>query len=306
MSFLSLLATIRNPFLDSLMLAVSHLGSPFFIVGLIAWFYLNISKEEAYAMGLSFCYSCLLCQGIKILARVPRPWNLDTTFEPAKAAVSSATGYSFPSVHSQSTASFGFTLFHYNKKKAVRIVSLVYIGLIAFSRMYLGCHTPVDVGTGILIALIVTAITCFLWNRHHRSFEGDNMLPFFLMAFAIVLICLTAALLGNGTVDFANAKDSFETAGVSIGFAIACYVECRTIRFSVSGTKPKKILRFLLALAGALAINYGLRVLSSTSIPLIIIRYSLMLLWITLATPVLSIRAGLMSRSVAVRRTPEI
>ena len=73
MDFLWLLSSIRNPVLDTIMLAFSYIGTPFVIAGIIGWIYLNNDKKEAYGISLSFILSCLLCQGVKVLARVPRP-----------------------------------------------------------------------------------------------------------------------------------------------------------------------------------------------------------------------------------------
>ena len=306
MSFLSFLASIRNPFLDYLMLGISHLGTPFFIFGVIGWYYLNVNKKEAYGMGLAFCYSCLLCQGIKILARVPRPWNLDTSFEPVAGAVSSAGGYSFPSIHTQSVTSFCLSGIYFNKKRKARIILAVLLVLVAFSRMYLGCHTPMDVAGAFVITSAVTAAIWHAWNRHRRTFAEDNMmLVLFLLGFAAILLALAGALNGNGTIDYSNAKDSFETAGLAIGFVISCFVESRLIRFSEEGTLPQKVLRFLIALAGIAVIQTVLKRLGGSNIPLLVIRYMLLILWLMVATPLISIKAGLASR-IGATRMPKI
>ena len=306
MAFLYFLASIRNPLLDYLMLGITYIGTPFVIVGVIFWFYLNEDKEEAFGMLFAFCYSCLLCQGIKILVRIPRPWNLDTSFSCVQAALSGATGYSFPSIHTQAVTSFFVSLSTQRKSKTVRIISVIGIALVAFSRMYLGCHTPLDVGTGFAASFGVTLIVWFIWNRHHRSFEEDNLLPLYLVVFAIFLTVLASAFLWNGTIDFDKAKDSFETAGLSVGFAAACLVEHRRIRFSVSGSLWKKILRFVIGIAGALALSAVLKKISATSAAVVFIRYALMGLWVTVCTPLIAIRTGLMTTARKQQRLPKI
>ncbi len=307
MEFLRLLAEIRNPALDRIMLAISYLGTPYVMLGIFILFYLIIDKEEAYGIGFSFCFSCLFCQAAKVVARVPRPWNLDTSFEPVPEAVPSATGYSFPSVHTQSAASILGSVFYYNKKRVVRIVTAVLIALIGFSRMYLGCHTPVDVLAGLLAGILISAISWYFWNKVRKERRPPDMLAFFLLAFGILLIFLASALLFNATIDYANAADSFKMAGVSIGLAVAMFVEPRALRFSVEGTILKKILRFAIGLGGLLLVSAAIKAIpTSTSIPLLVIRYALMLLYITLCTPWICLKTGLMETKQAALRTPKI
>ncbi len=306
MDFLWLLSSIRNPVLDTIMLAFSYIGTPFVIAGIIGWIYLNNDKKEAYGISLSFILSCLLCQGVKVLARVPRPWNLDPTFKAVDASYSTATGYSFPSVHTQSITSVGLSCFYYNKKKPMRIISVALIVIVGFSRMYLGCHTPLDVGCAFLVTAVITAITWAIWNRHNRSFLDGNMLPFFVLAFSLALIFLVSALLINGTVDYANVKDSYETSGAAIGFVVAFLVEPRFICFSVEGSFKKKLIRFLIAVGGAVAIEFGLKAVFKDNIPMLVVRYALLTSWIMVLTPLISLRTGLAEKERAAQKLPQI
>ena len=308
MEFLRLLAAIRNPVLDQIMVIISMIGTPFSFFAIIGWFYLNVDKDEAYGMGLSFCFSCLLCQAVKVVVRMPRPWNLDTTFEPVEKAVGSATGYSFPSIHSQSVASLGASYFHYNKKNRIgRIISVVLIVLVAFSRMYLGVHTPLDVAAGVGAGLVITAIVWYFWNKVRKERRHADMFAFFLIAFAAMLIFLTAALLYNGTIDYTNASDSFKTAGVALGFSIALIVEPRWIKFSTEGSLLKKLLRFAIGLGAVLLVTFLMKKLpGAESIPMLVIRYTVMLLMIFVLAPIIFVKTGLMKKAETPYRTPEI
>ena len=306
MEFLKILASIRNPFLDTLMLGVSYLGTPFVVCGLIGWFYLNVDKDDGCWMSLSFCYSCMFCQAVKIVARVPRPWNIDTQFTPVEAAVSSASGYSFPSIHTQSAASLFTSLFLKYKKTLVRVLCVLFIALVCFSRMYLGVHTPLDVFVGFLAGCGITLITWFFWRLNKRQKKGNGIFHFFLLAFAGVSIFLTTSLLLNGTIDYANASDSYKTAGMAIGFGISFLLEPHFLRFSTQGGLGQKFLRFVIALAGVAAILLGLKAIpTSSSIPLTIIRYTLTILWLTFFTPMICLRLKLCQKEVPLR-TPKI
>ncbi|MFR6424875.1 MAG: phosphatase PAP2 family protein [Oscillospiraceae bacterium] len=72
-----------------------------------------------------------------------------------ESARAEATGYSFPSGHTQNVfASFG-CLGRWTRRTWLRVVCAVVIVLTAFSRMYLGVHTPLDVGVSFGIGLVL-------------------------------------------------------------------------------------------------------------------------------------------------------
>ena len=101
--------------------------------------------------------------GLKITFRIPRPWVLDPQFQAVPSAIPAATGYSFPSGHTQSGTALYGSLALSTKKKWQSIVAVLIFLLIAFSRMYLGCHTPKDVLTAMLISLAAaSSFTGFL------------------------------------------------------------------------------------------------------------------------------------------------
>ena len=117
MEILRLLAGIRNPFLNVLMLCFSYLSEQFFILVIVDWIYLNTDKRKARGIGIAFFLSALLCQGIRIVTRVPRPWNVDTSFRPLITSDMASAGYSFPSMHMQAITSFCLSSFIYIRTK---------------------------------------------------------------------------------------------------------------------------------------------------------------------------------------------
>ena len=59
MEILRLLAGIRNPFLNVLMLCFSYLSEQFFILVIVDWIYLNTDKRKARGIGIAFFLSAL-------------------------------------------------------------------------------------------------------------------------------------------------------------------------------------------------------------------------------------------------------
>ena len=121
MEFLKLLESIRNPVLDAFFSTVTHLGEEtlFILAGLICFWCINKHKGY-YILSVGFA-GTVLNQFMKLLFRIPRPWVQDESFTIVESARAEATGYSFPSGHTQSiTGSMG-CLARASKKTAVRV-----------------------------------------------------------------------------------------------------------------------------------------------------------------------------------------
>ena len=95
---------------------------------------------------------------MKLLCRVPRPWVLDENFTIVEEAREAASGYSFPSGHSQSAVGTFGGLAVTGKNKVLRWIFIAIAVLVPFSRMYLGVHTLWDVLIGSCLALMLVAL----------------------------------------------------------------------------------------------------------------------------------------------------
>ena len=157
MEFLRFLETIRVPGLNELMLAVTQLGdeTAFLVVALIVFWCVD-KRKGYYILSVGFI-GTLANQFMKLWFRIPRPWVLDENFTILEQAREGASGYSFPSGHTQSAVGTFGAIAYTAKNKLLRIVCVVIAVLVPFSRMYIGVHTPLDVLTaaGIAVFLII-------------------------------------------------------------------------------------------------------------------------------------------------------
>ncbi|MBE5961142.1 MAG: phosphatase PAP2 family protein [Lachnospiraceae bacterium] len=286
MDFLRLLEEIRNPAATALFKVFTLLAEEAVIIGTICLLYWCLDKALAYKTCFAYFISGLVVQALKITFRVPRPWIKDPSFQPVGEAIETATGYSFPSGHTQSATALYGTLGTNTKRKAWRIFCFVSIAGVAFSRMYLGVHTPQDV----LVSFSVS--TLLIWGMNmvmHKAGEKLNMevTALLLMGAAIAVMAYSILLLKNGTIELKYASDCCKAGGAGIGFSIGWYIERKYINFQERAcSNIMQVIKYVIGIGVALGLKAGLKVVLGSTIPMDIIRYIIVILWITAIYPV--------------------
>mgnify|MGYP002750747706 CR=1 FL=1 len=159
MGLLYALESIRTPLLDKILGAVTYLGDELcFMVFAVGVFWCISKRMGYYLMTVGF-FGTILNQFLKILCAIPRPWVKDPNFTIVESARAGASGYSFPSGHTQNAVTLYGGTARYTKTPWLRWVCIAVMVLICFSRMYLGVHTPLDVGVALAMgAVLVLAL----------------------------------------------------------------------------------------------------------------------------------------------------
>lgn len=241
MEFLYWLESIRNPVLDTLMLIFTEFGNEllFIVAGLLMFW--CIDKKQGYFILLTGFFGVYINQFLKIACRIPRPWVLDPNFTIVEAAREAASGYSFPSGHTQTAVGCYGALAVCRKEKWVRIVGIVMCLLIPFTRMYLGVHTPWDVGVSIVIAL---TLICILWPLfcefgHRRSLMYPLMGV--LSVFAVAFLLFVTLYNFPADIDVANytsaVKNAYKFLGCTLGMWVIYEADARFIKFDTKTAK---------------------------------------------------------------------
>lgn len=263
MEFLYVLENIRTPFLDSFFSLFTELGGEtvYIVVAVIAFW--CISKSLGYYMLSVGFVGVIFNQFLKITCRVPRPWVVDENFTIVEAAREAATGYSFPSGHTQNAFAVFGTLALWFKNKILRLVAVVAIIIVAFSRMYLGVHTPLDVSISCVLGLILI----FVFFPLFRDIEEN---PKRMYKILLGIIMLNIAYLAYvelwqfpADIDAENLAEALKNAytlmGASIGMLVAYFIDQRYINFEVKACFKAQIVKLVIGLALVLAIKSGLK-----------------------------------------------
>ena len=101
MELLHYFASVRTPFLTALFQCFTLFGEELVVIIVLCLLYWCFDKDLAYKVSFGFFLSGLLVQGAKVTFRIDRPWIADPQFEAVERAMETATGYSFPSGHTQ-------------------------------------------------------------------------------------------------------------------------------------------------------------------------------------------------------------
>ncbi|MBR5096423.1 MAG: phosphatase PAP2 family protein [Treponema sp.] len=238
-----------------------------FFVILMCVLYVTVDKKKF--CHVLFCYS--ICSSfnalIKITACVYRPWIKDPRIVPARKSLGLATGYSFPSGHTSAVASCALgTISQYRDKLVLVIILSIYALLVAFSRNFLGCHTPQDV----LFALAEAALSLWAASLLMKAIEKKEGSDKILFVSATILFAafFTYALFKPYPVDLDAAgevlvspkkmqNDAMFDFAFAIGFVHGWFLDRRFIKFTTDNISAKqRILRFALMLIFALVINF--------------------------------------------------
>lgn len=287
MNFLQLLSDHRSPAGDFFFQAVTYSAQELFVVALICWFFWCDKKSLAYQLGFSYFLSGLTVQGLKIFFRIPRPWVLDPGFEPVKSAVLDATGYSFPSGHTQSATALFTTLALQFKNRGGRILCVLAFVLVGFSRMYLGVHTLKDVLTSMGITFLLSCLVYIIWKKLESDKRYDRMISVVLAAASLILLACDVYLLNAGLLTVKDAMDCCKACGAGLAFAAGFYIERRFLDFVPPASFPQKLARFLIGILVTAVIEFGLKALLPVHMITAFLRYFLIVFWILVLYPMI-------------------
>lgn len=259
MKVLYALESIRTPWLDTVMAAITHLGEEtVFMVAALFVFWCVSKRHGYYLLAIGFA-GTVLNQFLKLLFRIPRPWVLDSDFTIVESARAQATGYSFPSGHTQNAVGTFGGIARFTRRKWVRAAAIVVAVLVPLSRMYLGVHTPLDVGVAAVIAVALVFALYPLMERSDSRHGVMGAVLAVMLALAVGYLLFVSLYPFPADVDAANLASGVENAwkllGATVGMLVGWWLDVRFIHFDTRAVWYVQLIK----LVGGLALLLGIR-----------------------------------------------
>lgn len=261
MKFLRFLEGLRTPFFDTVFALITHLGEEMVFLAVAIAVFWCINKREGYYILVTGLVGTVVNQALKLICKVPRPWKYPD-FSAVESAIPEATGYSFPSGHTQNvTGTFG-AVARWSKRRAVRIVMIALIALVAFSRMYLGVHTPYDVGFSLLFGAGLVFALYPIFKTEERF---NKFMPYIVAASALIslLHIVFVFLIPTGNIDIQNLESGRENAatllGCTAGLIPVYFIDRKYLKFKTEAKWYAQIIKLTVGLILVLLLKEGLK-----------------------------------------------
>ena len=206
--------SIRSQLLNAIFLLFTVSTELPVIVVISASMYWCFNKRIGQRLLFSLIGNFVTNIGIKDFVKAARPIGIPGL---ESLRVSTATGYSFPSGHTQSATSFWSTLIILIKKWWVYIVGTIMIIGVGISRLYLGVHWPVDVIFGWIFGILLSIVFVKIFNYVDKNKKY----------WILILILIIYAMIGY----FLGSDSYIGYLGIMTGFIIGYIVEDVFIKF---------------------------------------------------------------------------
>jgi len=214
-NILKFFQAMRNPILNALFLMLTISTEVPVIIIFSAIMYWCINKKYGQKLLFSLVGNITVNTGIKEFVKAPRPIGTEGL---ESLRVSTATGYSFPSGHTQTATTFWMSLILIFRKKWIYILGTVMILGVGISRLYLGVHWPIDVIFGwifgILFTLIFTKIFDIVDKNKNYKLLLLTLIPFIIFIFIV------------------KSESYIKMLGLLVGFILGYIIEDKYVKFN--------------------------------------------------------------------------
>ena len=289
MQFLYMLQEIRNPVLNIVFKLFTFMGEEYFIMLIFCWLAWCKDKRFAHRTGFAFCLGMGVNQVLKLIFCVQRPWILDSRIKPHPYAVEGATGYSFPSGHTQSSITVFGSLAMRFKNTVFRILCIFCAVMTGISRMYFGVHTPVDVFTSFLIGIAVIFVSGALYNLCEKHDTAALVLGV-AVSLAMVAFALLKPYPPYHSAEY--AYDCVKIAGAICGFITGWFLERRFVGYETDGTVRRGIFKTAVGIIILVILKIAFKNLFEQTYFIMYIQNFMLILWCIFLYPLLLKKSG--------------
>ncbi|MGL5757081.1 MAG: phosphatase PAP2 family protein [Paraclostridium sp.] len=267
---LKYIQTFKSPILNMIFLIITmSTETPviFIVASILYW---CVNKRYGQRLIFALTGNIALNTGVKEFFKAPRPIGVKGI---ESMRTSTATGYSFPSGHTQIGTTFWVSIMSIVKNRYVYITgTIIFLG-IGISRLYLGVHWPIDVLFGWIFGIVFT-ITC---NYILHKVEQNEKYRYF--NFVLIPMVLWIFVV--------NSIEYVKMVGLISGFIIGYIIEKEYIKFNVDVCMKSKIYRYLFGVISLGAVYIILKLIMPSNYIGGYLRYALLMIYAMAGAPLL-------------------
>lgn len=253
MDILKFLEGMRNDFLNTIFEFITVFGEETLLVFLIVTLWFAFDKKFAQKLLFITMASMSVNGVIKNIAQVPRPF---ASGEVTCVRPETATGYSFPSGHTQNFTTWTSLTAMQLKKKWFTVLVTILILLVAFSRVYLGAHYPSDVAVSVVLGTAFGTIGSIVYDKTENKQKLYIGMTLILTPFAVLFMFDAEPLF----------EDFYKFYGMVAGIGVAVSFEEKYAPIGYDVSKWKKVLRIVIGIAVAFAVKEGIKIFKVSDI----------------------------------------
>ena len=245
LALLERLQNLRTGFLNTFFEAITTFGEDTILVLLIISLWFAYDKHLARKIFFVTAISLSINSIVKNILRIPRPFS---TGKITCVRPDTATGYAFPSGHTQGFATWSTTLSLTIRKKWFSHITGILIICVAFSRLFLGAHYPSDVICGGVLGVLLARIGNKLCDKVADKKKLYLITIGILTPFAIIFFLFNDPLF----------EDFYKFYGILSGLFAAVTFEEKYAPINYGVSWQKKLIRIITAALLAMLIEEGI------------------------------------------------
>ncbi|MGA2112268.1 MAG: phosphatase PAP2 family protein [Anaerolineales bacterium] len=296
--------------------AITLLGSEQFFLFLVTLIYWCLDAS----LGIRLAFLLVSVDGLtgclKLAFHMPRPY----WYDPAVRALSTETSYGLPSGHASASSAVAIFLAQRVRRWWAWVLGGVLLLAISWTRIYLGVHFPTDVVAGWVVGAVTWLVFIWFLPRVGAWISQANLVSQLALALAGSLVVLvfsggilwaiasqvdppqwavTARRAAGGNFENPRSPDDLiSEAGLLLGLGTGAVLSRRCARYQAGGRVDKRVLRYLVGMAGILLWEVGLpRLLAGVpawnGLTVLYLRSAITGFWAVFLAPVIFLWLGL-------------